>query len=43
VDRVKADMKAQARLARDDARAAKDEVKAAAREAAAPLRGGRRR
>jgi DNA-binding MarR family transcriptional regulator len=44
VDRVKADMKAQARRARDDASAAKDEVRAAGREAAAPLRSrGRRR
>jgi MarR family transcriptional regulator, organic hydroperoxide resistance regulator len=43
VDRVKADMKAQARRAADDARAAKDEAKAAARDAAAPLRGGRQR
>ncbi|MGH9229704.1 MAG: MarR family winged helix-turn-helix transcriptional regulator [Acidimicrobiales bacterium] len=43
VDRVKADMKAQARRAAEDARAAKDEAKAAARDAAAPLSGGGRR
>lgn len=44
VDRVKADMKAQARRAAADAREAKDEVKAAERDAAAPpRRGGRRR
>jgi hypothetical protein len=43
VDRVKADMKAQARRASAEARAAKDEVKAANRDATAPLRGGGRR
>jgi DNA-binding MarR family transcriptional regulator len=40
VDRVKADMKAQARRATAEARAAKNEVKAASRDATAPLRGG---
>ncbi len=43
VDRVKADMKAQARRAAADAKAAKNEIKAAARDTAAPLRGGGRR
>jgi DNA-binding MarR family transcriptional regulator len=40
VDRVKADMKAQARRAAADARAAKNEVKAASRDATAQFRGG---
>lgn len=43
VDRVKADMKAQARRVADDAKAARDDVKAAARAAAPPRRGGARR
>jgi DNA-binding MarR family transcriptional regulator len=43
VDRVKADMKAQARRAAENAKAAKDEVKAAAHDAAGPRRGGGRR
>jgi DNA-binding MarR family transcriptional regulator len=43
IDRVKADMKAQARRAAAEARAAKNDVRQAAREASAPLRGGGRR
>jgi DNA-binding MarR family transcriptional regulator len=43
VDRVKADMKAQARRASAEAKAAKDDVKAASRDATASLRGGGRR
>jgi DNA-binding MarR family transcriptional regulator len=43
VDRVKADMKAQARRAAAEARAAKNEVKAASRDATAQFRGGGRR
>jgi DNA-binding MarR family transcriptional regulator len=40
VDRVKADMKAQARRAAAEARAAKNDVKAASRDATAQFRGG---
>jgi DNA-binding MarR family transcriptional regulator len=43
VDRVKADMKAQARRAAAEARAAKNEVKAASRDATGQFRGGGRR
>jgi DNA-binding MarR family transcriptional regulator len=42
VDRVKADMKAQARRAAAEARAAKNEVKAASRDATGQFRGGGR-
>jgi DNA-binding MarR family transcriptional regulator len=42
VDRVKADMKAQARRAAREAKSAKAEIKAAARDAVAPRRGGGR-